>query len=552
MKKVLLFCIALCLNFAVNAQRSEVTVSAGNAGVMMTNATACVEFDYNNTQVGEFPAGSNKKDAEKIGNLQSLDTYLKSRGDDFVRDWPQDHLTAESMFNYEMARLAKKGGFNFDLSNPYDQKGKDYKVRVIVDKLDMGNGAGYFIHNPYSFKTKSGGTIFQGTVEVINLKTGMAECVFDCPFVKGNPNPSETGRLKLMYMNLGQNILSLVKKGVSNGGAVAVSQSKPEQKETSAQSTQPQNPNNKPQNQNVTANNASLFTVSRIVPQNFGLEDNMIIKNSSQYIINSVIVYENGNKITDCQNLAPGEDRTVMKFSDNALSRFRGSNLQFQIESGEAKNSGAQFDVQYKEKHDDLIIEVISSGRYSVNNKSKNTSSDKDNSGDKGFRMCFDYMHGFWDDNINSDQLAFLFGANVIQGLYVGLGPLFSGGYGNGMDFSYSVGGDFKVRYTAPYWNVRPYVEYDFRYLYNFDADDGGIENGIGFGVCFSKKIFLGFQYSFYNAEVAEQKIKRVSYTYYTGSGRNRKANIGYKNESYIDTHDEIKNYFGIRFGLMF
>ena len=545
MKKVLLFCIALCLNFAVNAQRSEVTVSAGNAGVMMTNATACVEFDYNNTQVGEFPAVSNKKDVEKIGNLQSLDAYLKSRGDDFVRDWPQDHLKAESMFNYEMARLTKKGGFNFDLSNPYDQNGKDYKVRVIVDKLDMGNGAGLFIHNPYSFKTKNGGAIFQGTVEVINLKTGMAECVFDCPFVKGSPNPSETGRLKLMYMNLGQNIISLVKKGASNGGAVAASQSKPEQKETPAQSTQPQNPVNQTQNKNV-------FTVSRIVPQNFDLEDNMIIKNSSQYIINSVIVFENGNKITDCQNLAPGDERTVMKFSNDALSRFRGSNLQFQIESGEAKSSGAQFDVQYKEKHDDLIIEVISSGRYAENGKSKNSSSDKDNSGDKGFRMCFDYMHGFWDDNRNSDQLAFLFGANVIQGLYVGVGPLFNGGYGNGMDFSCAAGGDFKVRYTAPYWNVRPYIEYDFRYIYNFDSEKGGIENGIGFGVCFAKKVFLGIQYSFFNQDVVEVKTKKVPYSYTVGSGRNRRTYTDYKTEHYTETHEELKNYFGIRFGLMF
>lgn len=286
----------------------------------------------------------------------------------------------------------------------------------------------------------------------------------------------------------------------------------------------------------------NTFTVERIVPHDFDLEDNMIIKNATPYIINSVSVYENDTKIADCQNLAPKDDNTVMKFSDNGLSRFLGVNLRLVIESGDAKQHGAQVDVQYKDKDDDLIIEIISTGGTSATNQPNK----KDKTGGTGFRVCMDVLHGFLEkrDDVDDgnghkisfptmcDQLNFTFGANVIPGLYVGLGPSGAIGWGNGAKASYNVGADLKLRYTYTNINVRPYAEYNLYWLENTDTKKRGLEHSIGVGFCFATKVFLGAQYWLHPYEDVQTKKQ----------GR----------KTVEEKVKKTEKYFCIHFGLMF
>ena len=671
-KKLMLFLLSVCLPFMGFSQRSDVTVKAGDASVLMKNAKACVEFNYSNTMVGEFPSGGNRKDSEDFKNAQTLDAYLQQRGADYVKDWPDDHIKAELLFITAINRLSGKGGIVLDFTNPYEQSGTDYKILVNVDRLDMGNGAGAFVHAPMTFKTKSGGTIFQGTVEVINLSTGTAECVFDCPFVKGNPNPSETGRLQMMYHNLGTNIIKLVKDGAKNGGAVAASSSASTyQQPVVQQSPQPVNNNVNaptikngngavsnpydivklkngseikgtikeilpgqsvkletsdgstwvfknaeiqeivPSNQIIkvslkngseikgritelklgqsvkvetadgsswvfkdletnkiesTGTVSSVQNVSRnqggnnvpaaapqnmdnaivkTIPSNFLVEDNIVVQNNLPFMIDEVIVYkqENGNFVPfpSMHNIKSGDNVTIAEFSNNELAQFRGKEIAVEVRSSSISNLKKDVDIKLYQLHDDLRIMVIPYGQdpfdrtKSKEQPKQSNSNDgvNDPTGDTGFKMYFGYLHGF-DNGSHFDMFNFDFGANVISGLYVGAGPsAYVGGYD---PFNWGIGGQLDVRYTAPFWSVRPYADFKFGYMYNFESELGFFETGWGVGVCLNKKILLGVHWLTTASNVDVEK------KYYNGR------------RTYTKTEEEkvTSTATCIHFGLMF
>lgn len=195
MKKALFTLILLLLGGEIFAA-SPVSVTSGNISYLKLNATAVVEFDYSSAVV----------------DGKTLDGYLQSRGEDFVRDWPNDETKAAEYFIVRINQKNKKGGMQATRPGHPAQ----YKILIKVTSLDMGNGGSTFI--PMA-GAKAGGVIMNGTVEIIDLSTGQTECTVRVDEIKGTGHVSETVRLGLCYFELANNLTKLADK---SGPAPAV------------------------------------------------------------------------------------------------------------------------------------------------------------------------------------------------------------------------------------------------------------------------------------------------------------------------------------------
>ncbi len=180
MKKFILVLAALLST--LNLLAGGVSVKSGDVSVLKTPAKAKVVFNYKNTYVGEDGA-----------KTQTLNQYLRSRGSDFVRDWPEDHAKAEKYFNIRLGKKNKKG-----LTAAEAGEKAKYIMEVKVEVLDMGNAAGAFV----GFGAKAGGVIMWGTVTIKDARSKRTLLTLDIDGVKGKANPSESMRLGLCYMDL--------------------------------------------------------------------------------------------------------------------------------------------------------------------------------------------------------------------------------------------------------------------------------------------------------------------------------------------------------------
>jgi len=199
MKRLLTFVVMLVSAIAMYAG-NPVVVTAGNPVVFNEASQALVEVDYSKTMVKD----------------QTLDAYLKGRGADFVRDWPDDK---DKALEYFIVRFNKKNKKGMQIGRHWSDA--KYKMVIIVDWMDMGNGGSAF--NPWA-SAKAGGVIMKGRCDVIDLKAGQYVCRMDFDEVKGIGHPSETVRLGMTYFELASNIFKLTKKAsgsVEYCGAVA-------------------------------------------------------------------------------------------------------------------------------------------------------------------------------------------------------------------------------------------------------------------------------------------------------------------------------------------
>ena len=184
-KNLTLLLTILCLFCTGNLfAGNPVSVKSGKSSVLKESSTALLEIDYSTTTVGK----------------QTLDEYLKSRGDDFVRDWPRDKEVTATYFKERFNKKSK------GLHLTTDASAASYKVLIRVNNLDMGNGGSAFV--PFA-SAKAGGVIMTGTVDIIDLKTNEVVCSISVDEVKGLGTPSETARLGLMYFELATQICKL-------------------------------------------------------------------------------------------------------------------------------------------------------------------------------------------------------------------------------------------------------------------------------------------------------------------------------------------------------
>lgn len=190
--KRLLSIVMLLLSVVEIYAGNPVTVKAGNPVVFNETSQALVVVDYSKTMVKD----------------QTLDAYLKSRGEDFVRDWPQDQ---DKALEYFVVRFNKKNKKGMQIGRHLtDAK---YKMVIYVDYMDMGNGGSSF--NPFA-SVKAGGVIMKGRCDVIDVKAGQYVCRMVFDEVKGLGHPSETVRLGMTYFELASNIFKLAKDATGN------------------------------------------------------------------------------------------------------------------------------------------------------------------------------------------------------------------------------------------------------------------------------------------------------------------------------------------------
>ena len=198
--KRLLSIVMLLLSVVGIYAGNPVTVKAGNPVVFNEGSQALVVVDYSKTMVKD----------------QTLDAYLKSRGEDFVRDWPEDQ---DKALEYFVVRFNKKNKKGMQIGRHLtDAK---YKMVIYVDYMDMGNGGSSF--NPFA-SVKAGGVIMKGRCDVIDVKAGQYVCRMEFDEVKGLGHPSETVRLGMTYFELASNIFKLAKDAtgsVEYCGAIA-------------------------------------------------------------------------------------------------------------------------------------------------------------------------------------------------------------------------------------------------------------------------------------------------------------------------------------------
>jgi len=188
MKKTLSLLFGLFCIFSVTTllAGNPITVKSGDVNVLKQKTTATYEFDYSSTKVGK----------------QTLNEYLKSKGDDYVRDWPEARDYSEKHFAYLFNHQNKKKmQFNLDGDNA------DYKMKIHIKSIDMGNDAGVFVSS-YAPRT-IGGAVLTGTIDVIDLKTKEVVLSLDMGEIKGEHALTVRLRMVIVYDELAKCLVKL-------------------------------------------------------------------------------------------------------------------------------------------------------------------------------------------------------------------------------------------------------------------------------------------------------------------------------------------------------
>jgi hypothetical protein len=122
MKRAFLFVFVVITALCVHAEEN-IRVKSGNVSVIKKKDVASLFFDYSTT----------------VAEGQPLMEYLKERGDDYVRDWPDEREECEYTFLKEWNSKNKKG---LKLTKDTDAA---YRLVVTVEYIDFGSSENLFL-----------------------------------------------------------------------------------------------------------------------------------------------------------------------------------------------------------------------------------------------------------------------------------------------------------------------------------------------------------------------------------------------------------------------
>lgn len=198
MRKILITILLLVVAIVANAG-SDVNLIGGSFEFMReVDTNMLFEIDYSKTTV----------------EGKTLQQYLKSRGDDFVKDWPSD---CKKAYEYFTTRFNKKSK-GIKICESKDSKPK-YKMVMHVKTFDMGNGGSSFIPMASS---KAGGVIANVVIDVAEYPSGKAVAKITLPETKGNGHVSEVVRIGMCYFEIAT---ALVKEGKKNDNILPIKNS---------------------------------------------------------------------------------------------------------------------------------------------------------------------------------------------------------------------------------------------------------------------------------------------------------------------------------------
>lgn len=194
MKKAILFLFLMLSIDAYADNDPEVKLVYGDVSSIVSTGEMLIEFNFENTYVEHKP----------------LNEYLKSRGDDFVRDFPEE---TEFSNLYFTANFNKKNDSGIKLVET--SSSAKYKMIVYVDSLDMGNGGSTFV--PFA-SNKAGGVIMWGYIAIIEIATGNEALEISFDNIKGQSHVAEKIRRGLANLELQKRLIKLLEKGGTGTG----------------------------------------------------------------------------------------------------------------------------------------------------------------------------------------------------------------------------------------------------------------------------------------------------------------------------------------------
>jgi hypothetical protein len=119
MKKMMMMLMAMMMAISVSAKDDRVSVISGDGKVLAEKGkTATLEFDYKNATV------------EKGDKLMD---YLKKRGEQNVKDWPEVEASACNRFINAFNKKSKKGVQIVKTDKA------DLKMKIIIEEIDFGS-----------------------------------------------------------------------------------------------------------------------------------------------------------------------------------------------------------------------------------------------------------------------------------------------------------------------------------------------------------------------------------------------------------------------------
>lgn len=198
MKKLLLLMVGLVVAVGANAYTC-VRFKAGDPSVLLKKSTASLEINYDECRVTNW-------------DNVSFNEYLAKRGDDFVRDWPEDNVKTRAYFVLRFNRASDY------LTIVEGNSSTEYKMIVRIKSLDVGNGGSAF--NPWA-SAKAGGMIINGDIEIRNATDNKLLCILSIINGQGLGTASETVRLGLALSEVAGDMCDFIEDDVEDGNIQA-------------------------------------------------------------------------------------------------------------------------------------------------------------------------------------------------------------------------------------------------------------------------------------------------------------------------------------------
>ena len=174
---------------AANAKDDKVTLTAGDGkAIVKSEKTATLEFDYSNT----------------IAEGKPLKEHLQTRGENFVKDWPELAKSARERFIERFNSKNKKG------VQIVEGDKADLKMKITIEKLDFGNTGTAVVFGGFG---SAGGAEITGKLVVTDAATGEQVATYDLHEIRSNGTYdfTEGKRLGTCYENVAKMIIKASK-----------------------------------------------------------------------------------------------------------------------------------------------------------------------------------------------------------------------------------------------------------------------------------------------------------------------------------------------------
>ena len=182
MKKIMLLLFTV-LSIATHSAENPIRLVKGDNAIFTKNVTAKVIIDDHKTII-------EKKN-------KPADVYFKSQGagkyDAFVSDVDRAHASFVTYFNEK-----KKSSIKMRVG--LHESGAAYTMKIKVKSMNVGAVA-------FGFSHKTGGVVLNGTLSVINNKSGKTVCEYEFEGVKGTMAPKFEIRAISAYRYLADALL---------------------------------------------------------------------------------------------------------------------------------------------------------------------------------------------------------------------------------------------------------------------------------------------------------------------------------------------------------